>query len=163
MQATKKLNVQRSKKNMEYDIFVSHCHQDKLKYVDDLVDELKKLDIKVFYDTDEITWGDEIREKIENGLKNSKLAIVVISRQYFGRYWTEYEIKKLFERQFFERRKIVLPILYQISKKDIEKHYPFLANISFKYARKQSKQKLAEEAKKELEKLRKITNETAQM
>lgn len=116
---------------MEYDIFVSHCHKDKLKYVDDLVEELKKLDIKVFYDTDEITWGDDIREKIDNGLKNSKLAIVVISRKYFGRDWTEYEIKELFKRQFSEGRKLILPILYQINKSDlVEKHYPFLKEIN---------------------------------
>ncbi len=140
---------------MEYDIFVSHCHKDKLKYVDDLVEELKKLDIKVFYDTDEITWGDDIREKIDNGLKNSKLAIVVISRKYFGRDWTEYEIRQLFKRQFSEGRKLILPILYQINKSDlVEKHYPFLKEISFKYAKSQSTQKLAEEAKKELEKIK---------
>ena len=111
---------------MEYDIFVSHCHKDKLKYVDDLVAELKKLEIKVFYDTDEITWGDNIREKIDNGLQNSELAIIVISRKYFGRNWTEYEIKELFKRQFSEGRKLILPILYRINKSDlVEKHYPF--------------------------------------
>ena len=87
---------------MEYDIFVSHCNKDKLKYVDNLVNELKKLDIKVFYDTDEITWGDNIEEKIDNGLKNSKLAIVVISNSFFGREWTEYELMELFKRQTSE-------------------------------------------------------------
>lgn len=34
-----------------YDIFISHCSKDKLKYVDDLVEEIKKLNISVFYDS----------------------------------------------------------------------------------------------------------------
>ena len=141
---------------MEYDIFVSHCNKDKLKYVDNLVNELKKLDIKVFYDTDEITWGDNIEEKIDNGLKNSKLAIVVISNSFFGREWTEYELMELFKRQTSEGRKLILPLLYKVSKEEMEKHYHYLKNISFKHAKHQSTRKLAEEAKKELDKIKEI-------
>ena len=139
---------------MEYDIFVSYCHKDKLQYVDHLVKELKKLNIKVFYDEDDIAWGDDINERIENGLKSSKLAIVVISNSFFGREWTERELMELFKRQTSEGRKLILPLLYKVEKKELKKHYPYLANISFKHAKGQSTQKLAEEAKKELEKIK---------
>ena len=139
---------------MDYDIFISHCHKDKLKYVDNLAEELKKIGIKLFYDSNDITWGDNIKDRIDHGLKNCKLAIVVISNKYFGREWTEYEIEMLLKRQCIENRKFILPILHQIKKRDLEKHYPQLRNISFKYSKSQSTKRLAEEAKNELEKIK---------
>lgn len=141
---------------MEYDIFVSYCHKDKHQFVENLVTELKKLDVKVFYDTYDITWGDDIKEKIDSGLKNSRLAIVVISNSFFGREWTEYELMELFKRQTSEGRKLILPLLHNVKKKELEKHYHYLANISFKYSKKQSAKKLAEEAKNELDKIKEI-------
>ncbi len=134
----------------KYSVFVSHSSDDKIEYVDDLVREMKSLGISVFYDTDVISWGDNLKEQIDNGLENCKLAVIVISKNYFGREWTEYELQSLLNRQDKEKNKLIFPILYNISKEDLKKHYPLLENLVFKYAKSQSKQKLAEEVKKEL-------------
>lgn len=138
----------------KYSVFVSHCSKDKIDYVDDLVEEIKRLGITVFYDTDVISWGDNLKEKIDMGLKTCKLAVIVISPNYFGREWTEYEIHKLLERQNEEKRKLIMPILYNTSKEELVKHYPALKDISFKYSKSQSKSKLAQDLKKELEKIK---------
>ena len=39
----------------KYSVFVSHSSEDKIEYVDDLVSEIKKLGISIFYDTDVIS------------------------------------------------------------------------------------------------------------
>ena len=134
----------------KYSVFVSHSSDDKIEYVDDLVDEIKKLGISVFYDTDVISWGDNLKEQIDNGLKSCELAVIVISPSYFGREWTEYEIQSLLIRQDKEHNKLILPILHKVSKEEFIKHYPLLKDIVFKYSKSLSKKKLAEEVQKEL-------------
>ena len=135
-----------------YSVFVSHSSTDKINYVDDLVKEIRSLGISVFYDTDVISWGDNLKAKIDSGLKNCKLAVIVISPSYFDREWTEYEIQKLLDRQDAEKSKLIMPILYHVDKKEFLEHYPSLENVVFKYAKSQSRTKLAQELKKELEK-----------
>lgn len=136
----------------QYSVFVSHASDDKIEYVEDLVNEIKNLGISVFYDQDVMSWGDDLKERIDSGLKNCQLAIIVISPSYFGREWTEYELKVLLERQDTEKGKLILPILYKTSKEELLQHYPSLKHILFKYAKSQSKKSLALDLKKELEK-----------
>lgn len=136
----------------KYAVFVSHSSEDKVDYVDDLVEEIKALGITVFYDTDVMSWGDNLKERIDIGLKTCELAVIVISPSYFGREWTEYEIQMLLQRQSNEKTKLIMPILYNTSKEEFVKHYPLLKDILFKYSKSQSKKKLAQELKKELDK-----------
>ena len=49
----------------KYSVFVSHSSEDKIAYVEDLVNEIKDLGISVFYDQDVISWGDNLKEKID--------------------------------------------------------------------------------------------------
>lgn len=134
----------------KYSVFVSHSSEDKELYVDGLVDEMKSLGMSVFYDTDVIDWGDNLKEKIDQGLKNCTLAVIVVSPTYFNREWTEYELQTLLERQDAEKNKLVLPILHHVSKDELVRHYPLLKNIVFKYSKSQSRKKLAETIKDEL-------------
>lgn len=142
----------------KYSVFVSHSSEDKVEYVEELVSEIRSLGISVFFDQDAIAWGDNLKEKIDAGLKYCDLAVIIISPSYFGREWTEYELRALLERQDAEKGKLVLPLLYKTSKEDLVKHYPSLKHILFKYAKKQSKKDIALEVKKELDKklLRKV-------
>lgn len=135
-----------------YDVFISHASKDKLSYVGKLVESIKKVGIDVFYDEESISWGDDISKKVAEGLEKCKLAVVVISKNYFGRPWTEYELKSLMARQGREGQKIILPILYRISKKDLTDHYPELANIKFLHSKSYSYDKMAELIKQELDK-----------
>jgi chromosome segregation ATPase len=52
----------------EYDVFVSHAWEDKESFVEEFVDELSSLGLRVWYDQSQIKWGDSTREKIERGL-----------------------------------------------------------------------------------------------
>lgn len=134
-------------------VFISHSSDDKVEYVDDLVKEIKSLGVSTFYDTDVICWGDNLKEILDEALKTCTLAVIVISPSYFGKEWTEYEIHSLLKRQKEENHKLILPILYRTSKEELLRHYPALTDIVFKHAKSQSKAKLAQELKTELEKM----------
>ena len=134
----------------EYDVFVSHASKDKKKYVDNLVIALKTEGLSVFYDTESISWGDHSPEMIEEGLRNCKRAIIVISKNYFGRSWTEHELRTLLHRQNVQGKKIIMPILYRITKKDLVKHYPELSVIQFKHSKQCSCEEMAKLISSEL-------------
>lgn len=122
-----------------YDVFVSHATKDKLSYVDDLYKELVKLGIKVFYDKEEISWGDNWKECILTATKQSEFAIIVISKNFFGREWTEKELQAFLSRQNKSGQKVILPILYNVTQEEFLSHYPKLEEIQYITAKKNSK------------------------
>ena len=136
----------------QYDVFISHASKDKVAYVDKLAQAIKDAGLETFYDTDCIEWGDNISETIEAALSNCLLAVVVISKHFFGRQWTEHEIRTLLKRQNEEHEKLVMPILHGITKKQLILHYPELNNIQFKYSKKCSCEDMALILKREIEK-----------
>lgn len=112
-----------------YDVFLSHASADKIAYVEDLKKSLEILGIEIFYDKDTIEWGDNWKAKIYEGLEKSEFAIIVISENFFGREWTELELKTLLERQNDEGQKLILPILHNITTEQLRDKYPTVADI----------------------------------
>lgn len=110
----------------EYDVFISHASEDKESFADALCKELREAGIKVWYDTLSIAWGDSLRAKIDNGLKKSKYGIVIISRDYIKKGWTQYELDGLFQREM-TGGKTILPIWHNITKQEVEEFSHTLA------------------------------------
>ena len=110
----------------EYDVFISHAHEDKKDFVDPFVAELKKRGLKVWYDNDEIKWGDSLRAKIDSGLKHSRFGIVVISRSFIQKGWTNHELDGLFNLEM-NKGKTILPIWHNITKTEVLDFSPSLA------------------------------------
>ena len=67
-----------------YDVFISHASEDKASFVDELVTELEKLGVRVWYDTSAISWGDSLRSSIDEGLRKSRFGIIVLSPAYIA-------------------------------------------------------------------------------
>ena len=113
----------------EYDVFVSHAFEDKEDFVDDLVAEMRKLDLKVWYDTDKLKWGDSMREKIDRGLSKSKYGVVVLSPNYIAeyKYWTKAELNGLFQVETING-KTLLPIWHNLTKKQVVEYSPIIAD-----------------------------------
>lgn len=113
----------------EYDVFVSHAWEDKAEFVDEFVDELRKLGIKVWYDTSEIKWGDSMRARIDDGLKKSKFGIAVLSPDYIksGKYWTKAELDGLFQLDSING-KTLLPVWHNLTKKDVMEYSPIIGS-----------------------------------
>lgn len=115
----------------KYDVFLSHAHADKESFVADLKKSFDKLGIKIFYDTDSIKWGNNWKKKIYEGLDTCRFAVIVISDDFYGREWTEEELKTLLTRQNSNGEEVILPILYNTSLSDMQNHYKSLADIQF--------------------------------
>lgn len=113
----------------KYDVFISHANKDKLSYVNDLNKVIKKLGTNIFYDTDVLSWGDNFKQVILDGTAESEFAIIVISKNFFGREWTERELDEFLAQQNASGQKTVLPLLYGITFDELKEKYPTLGDI----------------------------------
>jgi hypothetical protein len=111
----------------EYDVFVSHASEDKDEVVRPLVYELQKHGLKVWYDEFEMKIGDSLRRKIDKGLANSRFGIVVLSRNFLSKGWTNYELDGIVTK-VNSGEQIMLPIWHNITKKEIIEFSPSLAD-----------------------------------
>ena len=111
----------------EYDVFISHASEDKGSIADNLYYELDSRGIKVWYDAISIQWGDSLRSKIDDGLRNSKFGIVILSNDYIRKGWTQYELDGLFQREMTDG-KTVLPIWHKITKDEVQAFSQTLAS-----------------------------------
>lgn len=110
-----------------YDVFISHASEDKASFVDALVDALVKRGVKVWYDRNVLTWGKSIRYNIDNGLQQSKYAIVVLSEFYINKYWTQKEFNALFALGS-KYEGFILPIWHNISAEMAKQFSPMLSD-----------------------------------
>lgn len=111
----------------KYDVFISHASEDKENFVRELADTLmKEYNINVWYDEFSIKWGDSLRKSIDKGLKSSKFGIVVISKSFIKKGWTNYELDGLFQKEM-TYGKTILPIWHDITKDDVQDFSPSLA------------------------------------
>lgn len=113
----------------QYDVFISHANKDKLDYVDALYQSLRKLGINIFYDSEVLSWGDNWKNVILDGTAKSEFAIIVISKQFFDREWTEKELSEFLARQNESGQKIILPLLYNITLDELKALYPDLVDL----------------------------------
>jgi hypothetical protein len=113
----------------EFDVFISHAWEDKGDFVNEFVEELDNLGIKVWYDDIETKWGSSLREEIDRGLKFSRYGIVVLSPNYIDekKYWTKKELNGLFQMESLNEG-IILPIWHNLTKKDIVNYSPIIAD-----------------------------------
>ena len=74
----------------KYDVFISYQHD-----IADLIEtvdmELKKKGIKFFRDKKSIKWGDNIIDKINEGLKTADIFLFFINEKFLKSGWTKQE------------------------------------------------------------------------
>lgn len=111
----------------QHDVFISHASEDKDSFVRPFAEHLQALGVNVWYDEFSLSWGDSLRKSIDKGLANSQFGIVVISKPFIQKRWTEYEFNGLIAAEI-EGTKRVLPIWHEISKSEVMKFSPTLAD-----------------------------------
>lgn len=116
--------------SMEWDVFICHASEDKEDFVEPLANALKEADIKVWYDRFELKLGDSLRDKIDEGLANSRYGIIILSHYFFEKKkkWTRTELDALVTLENQKGEKVILPIWHRISVEEVEKHSPILAS-----------------------------------
>lgn len=113
--------------NKEYDIFISYASED-TEYVDSLIDELENKDISIWRDKSSIGWGQLIRQSIDHGLAKSKFGVVILSSPYIKKYWTNYELSGILNKESSTGRQMILPIWHNITKDEVDAKSPSLAD-----------------------------------
>lgn len=126
---TPEINVSNFEEELQYDVFVSHAWEDKEDFVEEFIQELRDLEIRVWYDKSRIKWGDSMRAKIDEGLKKSRFGVAVLSPNYIaeGKYWTKTELDGLFQMESVNG-KTLLPIWHKLTKKEVMNYSPIIAS-----------------------------------
>ncbi|WP_290077933.1 TIR domain-containing protein [uncultured Muribaculum sp.] len=110
-----------------YDVFISYASEDKVPFVDSLVEVLLQRGVKVWYDRKILTWGRSIRQNIDLGLRQSKFAIIVLSEFYIQKYWTQKEFNALFSLGS-QLGEFLLPIWHNITPERAKEFSPMLSD-----------------------------------
>jgi hypothetical protein len=111
----------------DYDVFISHASEDKDAVVRPLAHALRNGGLEVWYDEFELRIGDSLRRKIDAGLANSRFGVVVLSRSFFEKGWTNYELDGLVTR-YVDGEQELLPIWHDITKQELIDYSPSLAD-----------------------------------
>ena len=83
-----------------------------------LADELIKQGVSVWYDEYALRIGDSLRKSIDKGLSQSRFGLIILSKSFFEKNWTQYELNGLVAKEM-EGEKVILPIWHNISKDEI--------------------------------------------
>lgn len=110
-----------------FDVFISHASEDKDDLVRSLAHALRAGGLSVWYDEFELRIGDSLRRKIDRGLASSRFGIVVLSKSFFGKGWTEYELDGLVTRAVTGDQ-ILLPVWHNVTKAEVVSYSPSLAD-----------------------------------
>jgi len=105
----------------KYDVFFSYKRnpesdewhrkvKDKLQYW--LALELQKLEVPIFFDTQEIRTGQQWHDRLADALKSSKAMVCVWSPVYFVSTWCVSEWKTFAKREELVGRNLVIPASY---------------------------------------------------
>lgn len=111
----------------QFDVFISHASDDKEAVVRPLATALQAAGLRVWYDEFELKIGDSLRRKIDKGLANSRFGVVVLSRAFLTKGWTNYELDGLVTRAV-SGEQVLLPIWHNITKQEVVAFSPSLAD-----------------------------------
>ena len=116
-----------SRDTFDFDVFVCHASEDKKAVVIPLVEELKRKNLRVWVDFDELIIGDSLRRRIDDGLCRSRFGAVILSPSFFKKPWPQNELDGLVALENSTGAKRVLPVWFQMGKDEVAQFSPTLA------------------------------------
>jgi tetratricopeptide (TPR) repeat protein len=81
-----------------HDVFICHASEDKARFVEPLLAALVGHGLRVWYDRFEIGLGDDVRAKMNEGLRGSRFGVVLVSPSSF-KFWPQAELGALFNQE----------------------------------------------------------------
>jgi len=112
---------------MRWDVFISHASEDKVGVAVPLAVSLQQHGLKVWLDRTELSLGDSLRSKIDQGLSQSRYGIVILSKAFFAKHWPLRELNGLVSRET-EANKVVLPVWHGVDHGYISQYSAILAD-----------------------------------
>ena len=93
-----KTSTNSPKHSGNYDVFISHASEDKEAIARPLYEALKARGLSVWFDEAELTLGDSLRRKIDDGLARCRYGIVILSPRFLEKEWPQRELDGLVAR-----------------------------------------------------------------
>lgn len=115
----------------QQDLFISYASADKAKYVQPLAEALCKREVTFWLDTIEMSWGDNLALKINDGLRRCHFVILCLSKNFICRPWPETEMSAALTMQNSDGAKKVLPLILD-SKDEVLRRYPLIAALIYR-------------------------------
>lgn len=133
--------------------FISHDSRDKKLIAKPLANGLSSRLCSVWYDEYSLKVGQSLRESIEDGIKNAKKCILILTKDFLSNPgWTKKEFNSIFTREMIFNQRIVIPIWYNIKKEEVYDYSPSLAD-TVALIWPEPNEMIEDEYKKEVEKL----------
>ncbi len=133
--------------------FISHDSRNKELIAKPLANGLSSRLCSVWYDEYSLKVGQSLRESIEDGIKNAKKCILILTKEFLTNPgWTKKEFNSIFTREMIFNERIVIPIWYDIKKEEVYDYSPSLADTVALIWPEPTKMS-EDEYKKEVEKL----------
>jgi hypothetical protein len=129
-----------------HDVFISHASEDKDEIVRTLATALVDEGLNVWYDEFTLRIGDSLRQKIDQGLARSRVGLVVLSKAFISKGWTNYELDGIVTRSV-SGDQILLPIWHGITKQEVMDFSPSLADKVARSTATHTVQEIAAEIK----------------
>src|SRR4051794_25171596 len=96
--------------NFKYDVFISHSSEDK-PAVRELAERLKRDGLRVWLDDWEIKPGDMIGLKIQKGLEQSRILVLVLSANASESEWVTFESQTILFSDPTNQKRRFIPLL----------------------------------------------------
>jgi hypothetical protein len=91
-------------------VFVSHSSEDS-QFANLVVKSLRSPDLKPWIDSDQIIAGEDILERLGQGLQTMDVLVFLISETALESRWIDLEVKGAVQREIEEKRAMVLPFI----------------------------------------------------
>ncbi|MEV4516796.1 toll/interleukin-1 receptor domain-containing protein [Dactylosporangium sp. NPDC049525] len=103
---------------MGYDVFISDASEDRETVTTPLAVALRAIGAEVWVDSHALALGDTLRAGIDRGLSESRYGVVILSRAFFEKAWTQRELAALVALERGDR-KVILPVLHGMTVEEL--------------------------------------------
>ena len=112
---------------MKYDASISRAFEDKKYLVKSLANNLAGAGARIWYDEFSLRPGDSLRKSIEKGLRESRYGIIVLSKAFFEKFWTNAEFDVVFSLASQRHARFTFPLWHKVSFKEVQEFSPMLS------------------------------------
>ena len=110
----------------EYDVFISYAHEDR-EYAEKLTNAIQAMDLSVWIDEQSMGWGASQIQSMDDGIRDSKFSIIVLSPDYFDKYWTTHEYRSMLIKAK-NQHDLILPIYHNVTADQVKDYNLELAD-----------------------------------
>jgi hypothetical protein len=111
---------------MQRDVFICHAREDRAAVAHPLAAALRRHGLDVLIDGQELTPGDGVRARVDEGLARAGWGVLVIGPGFLGMEWPRAELDRLLAREMGPER-LIVPLWHGVTAAAVARRSPFLA------------------------------------